>query len=287
LVGFITQNEWNTFQQLYTTPEAISLINRMKELIQKNKLKHRLGPGGYKAVIPLWTKNEQEIHEVGIPDPLEGCILRTKKWIRGWSRTNDNGQLITSNSDITRVIENDKDLITKEKADKFKPHHQKDQLSTTLETKEHRGCTRAISSIASWEEGFVKDIQMYKKCGRHDKDAESTNNNEEQFATQFFNFMRKHPDIVISRVSVPQINLDIGTEFTLTSVASVPNLQKYPMNDINEPTPYTLLYVKGKPLRTIEVVDTIVMATHIMHGRSIPSECAVVKVTTTREGHEF
>jgi hypothetical protein len=31
---------------------------------------------------------------------------------------------------------------------------------------------------------------MYKKHGRHNIDAESANN-EEQFATQFFNFMRK------------------------------------------------------------------------------------------------
>jgi hypothetical protein len=38
---------------------------------------------------------------------------------------------------------------------------------------------------------------MYKKRGRHDIDVESTNN-EEQFATQFFNFMRKQPDIIIS-----------------------------------------------------------------------------------------
>jgi hypothetical protein len=38
---------------------------------------------------------------------------------------------------------------------------------------------------------------MYGKHGRHDIDAESANNNE-QFATQFFNFMRKHPHIIIS-----------------------------------------------------------------------------------------
>jgi hypothetical protein len=43
---------------------------------------------------------------------------------------------------------------------------------------------------------------MYKKHGRHDTDAESVNNDEEQFATLFFNFMRKHIDIVISQVSV-------------------------------------------------------------------------------------
>jgi hypothetical protein len=59
--GFITPNEWNTFQQLHT--------------IQKNKFKHILGPGGYKAAIPLWTKKEQELCEAGIPDPLGGCTL--------------------------------------------------------------------------------------------------------------------------------------------------------------------------------------------------------------------
>jgi hypothetical protein len=51
---------------------------------------------------------------------------------------------------------------------------------------------------------------MYNKHGRHDIDAEAANN-EYQFATQFSNFMRKHSDIVISQVSVPQINLNIST----------------------------------------------------------------------------
>jgi hypothetical protein len=40
-------------------------------------------------------------------------------------------------------------------------------------------------------------------------------------------------------------------------------------------------------LRTIEVVDAIVMATCIMHGRPVKSECAVVEVITIREGREF
>jgi hypothetical protein len=119
----------------------------------------------------------------------------------------DNKQLLTSNSDTTRVIENGKDLVTKEKIGEFKPQRQKDQLSATLKTEEHRGHTRAISLIASWKEGFMEDIHMYNKRGRHDIDA----NNEEQFASQFYKFMRKHPDIIISQVSIPQINLDVGT----------------------------------------------------------------------------
>jgi hypothetical protein len=53
----------------------------------------------------------------------------------------DNEQLVTSNSDITRVIENAKDLVTKEKIGEFKPQRQKDQLSIALETEELRGRT--------------------------------------------------------------------------------------------------------------------------------------------------
>jgi hypothetical protein len=62
-----------------------------------------------------------------------------RNWIQGWSRIDGNEQLANSNSDITRVIENAKNLITKEKTCKLKPHHQKDQLSATLEIKEHQG----------------------------------------------------------------------------------------------------------------------------------------------------
>jgi hypothetical protein len=73
------------------------------------------------------------------------------------------------------VIENAKDLITKEKIGKFKSQRQKDQLSAAHETEEHRGHTRAISSIASWKEGFAEDMSMYKKRGRHDIQVEPAN----------------------------------------------------------------------------------------------------------------
>jgi hypothetical protein len=88
---FITPNESNTFQQLHTTPKAMARSNKMKELIQKNKFKHRRGPVEYKVAIPLWTKKEPELHEAGIPDPLEGCMLCTRNWIQGQPRIDDKG----------------------------------------------------------------------------------------------------------------------------------------------------------------------------------------------------
>jgi hypothetical protein len=109
----------------------------MKELIRKNKFKHKIGLGGYKAAIPLWTNKEHELRETGIPDPLEDCMLRTKNWTWGRSRLDNSGQLVTSNSDITRVIENVKNLVTKEKAGKFKPQRQKDQISAAHKSKKN------------------------------------------------------------------------------------------------------------------------------------------------------
>jgi hypothetical protein len=131
--GFITPNEWSIFQQLHTTPEAVAHSNRMKELISNNKFKHRLGPVGYKAAIPLWIKKEQEHREAGISDPREGCTLHMRNWIQDRCHIDDNRQFITSNSDITRVIENAKDLVTKKNIGEFKPQCQKDQLQL------HRG----------------------------------------------------------------------------------------------------------------------------------------------------
>jgi hypothetical protein len=79
--GYIMPNEWDTFVQQHATPQAIALSNKMKELNVKNKFRHKLGPGGYKATMPKWAKKEQELRDARIPDPLEGCTVHTRNWI--------------------------------------------------------------------------------------------------------------------------------------------------------------------------------------------------------------
>jgi hypothetical protein len=76
-VGYILPNESDTFIQEHTTLQAIALSNKMKEMNIKNKFRHRLGPGGYKVALPNWAKKEQELRDARIPDPLEGCTMRT------------------------------------------------------------------------------------------------------------------------------------------------------------------------------------------------------------------
>jgi hypothetical protein len=88
---YIMPNEWDTFVQQHTTPQVVVLSNKMKELNVKNKFIYKLGLGGYKAAMPKWAKKEQDLHDAGIPYPLEGCTVRTINWIQGCSCTNDSG----------------------------------------------------------------------------------------------------------------------------------------------------------------------------------------------------
>jgi hypothetical protein len=76
--GYIMPNKWDTVIQQHTTPGAIALSNKMKELNANNKFRHKLGPEGYKDAMPKWTQKEHKLHEAVIPHPLEGCMVRTK-----------------------------------------------------------------------------------------------------------------------------------------------------------------------------------------------------------------
>jgi hypothetical protein len=104
--------------------------------------------------------------------------------------------------------------------------------------------------------------------------------------------MRKTPQYVV-QMPIPEINLDLGATvqqpFALSSASSTPNRDKdkYHVDDIKDPTPCTLMYVKGRTLRTIEVTEATVMLSRILHCRPVPTKCAVVEVTMIREGCEF
>jgi hypothetical protein len=87
--------------------------------------------------------------------------------------------------------------------------------------------------------------------------------------------MRKTPQYVV-QVPISEINLDLGATvqtFALSSASSTPNKDKdqYPMDDIKEPTPCTLVYVKGRTSRTIKVVKATIVPSHILHGWPIPA----------------
>jgi hypothetical protein len=83
------------------------------------------------------------------------------------------------------------------------------------------------------------------------------------------------------------ITLSLFQPFALSNTDSTPNKDKYHVDDINDPTPYTLMYVKGRTSRPIDAAEANVMPSRILHDRPVPAECAMVEVTMIREGREF
>jgi hypothetical protein len=108
---------------------------------------------------------------------------------------------------------------------------------------------------------------MYKKH----KIQEIVNNDEEKFVQQFFNFMRKNLQYIM-QIPSSEINLDLGATvqqyFALSSADSAPNRDKdkYHVDDIKDPTPCALMYVKGRTSGTIEVAEVTIMSSRILHG---------------------
>jgi hypothetical protein len=84
---------------------------------------------------------------------------------------------------------------------------------------------------------------------------------------------------------IPEINLNLSA--SVQPLAPNRDKDKYHVDDIKDPTPCTVMYVKGRTSRTIEVAEATVMPSCILHGQPISAECAVVEVTTIREGHQF
>jgi hypothetical protein len=59
------------------------------------------------------------------------------------------------------------------------------------------------------------------------------------------------------------------------------------MDDIKDLIPCTLMYVKGRTWKTIEVAEATMMPGWIHHRWPVPVERVVVKVTMIREGCDF
>jgi hypothetical protein len=83
------------------------------------------------------------------------------------------------------------------------------------------------------------------------------------------------------------ITVPLFQPFAPSNTDSAPNKDKYHVHDINDPTLCTLMYVKGRTSRPIDVAEANVMPSRILHDRPILAECAMVEVTMIREGREF
>jgi hypothetical protein len=59
----------------------------------------------YKAKIKEWRLKEQQDREANRPEVLEGCSECTRKWVLGWTKLIDDGQLIPKDFEVSEVLQ--------------------------------------------------------------------------------------------------------------------------------------------------------------------------------------
>ena len=107
------------------------------------------------------AKNRAE----GKHDPLEGLEERARNWIYAQSNITKEEDIVVKDPEAAKVVEALKGPIKAQtEAGFLKPEYHKDQLSMGLGTPEHGGRVRAVSSSASWKEGFsCSSSNLYKR----------------------------------------------------------------------------------------------------------------------------
>ncbi|KAM0890274.1 hypothetical protein ACQ4PT_027105 [Festuca glaucescens] len=106
----------------------------------------------------------------GQPDPFEGLDDRGWQWLAAREPTIIDGKLHFTSSKTNLVAERIKELSERQRKGEFTPNRDKDVLSEALETKEHGGHVRGVSSKMSIKEGFVRDRASYRSHSRYKDD---------------------------------------------------------------------------------------------------------------------
>ena len=165
-----------------------------------------MGPGGYKAKILEWRKMEEQLEKTGIANPISIYDEFAKNWIMARSTTQD-GQLVPRTSKVSEVVQRVKDIAAKEKDGLFKQKQQNDLLNATLETKEHRGRVKGVSSMASWKQAFDDDSASYKK--RRSLKQDSEKEELQKWTDCFFKFIKENPQYMQQQIQVLEIRLNV------------------------------------------------------------------------------
>ncbi|TVU13548.1 hypothetical protein EJB05_40608, partial [Eragrostis curvula] len=220
---------------------------------KKNVHHHNLGPGGYKAKIPIWRRQEEEDRKAGRESKFSECTVRTRNWL--FARLKKLAQ----------------------KAKKLKGKEVDQELTVALETAEHRGRTRGFSSTAR--------CIVEPEIDNHTLAEESF----EEFQRNFFRFMKENPnysqpmhvpEFILSTKSPQQTCSQTLPKAPSSVGSSSADTQRYPVDDIMEATPCSLMVTmerKGKT-RQFKVAEGTACPGCELHTMQMPKECARVFV---------
>ena len=223
-----------------------------------------------------WRREREAAIATGQPDPYEGFDDREWRWLEARKPKIVEGKPKFDCPETEAESENFLQLAELQKQGKFKPHRERDVLSTTIGSKEHGGHVRGLSSKLSLKDGFEKDRSRYRshKCYKEEivaaaetameakfKDLLRATLAEQQSGQLLLNSSQEVGQQQMVAMPAPPPVLGQSSSCAQSSVASTTG-EPYPVDRIMGTTLCLLLYPIGRNGKTKEVakaqMETIV-----------------------------
>jgi hypothetical protein len=291
--GNIPLAVWEEFVDQKKTAEAVALSVQQKEKAMKAaENPHRLGLGGYAAKMATWRKEEEERRVAGLPTIFEGMDERSRNWILARVLAIPPDDNVSFQKPlIEQIYQKLEGLAEMQKKGLFVPDKEKDMLTAVIETPEHPGRVRGISSTLPWGKAFREHRSSYKKRDHYKKKLEDKMREiAKQELIGFFiqqqqqqASVRPSAENLISggfgQVPPNMMLAQIGAIPTPSRVGSIANA-KHHVDEIVEDTPCKLVIPYGRKLDKFREVGTTMTLTGRVFPNPPPPEYAWVQVVS-------
>ena len=167
--AFLQPEDWTVFVQETNSPRFQRLSQGMKEKRALHDKPHRTGRKGYVRKRKEWEEEDAKLAEEGKQNPWDQFPRRSRPYLRarvGKRKTTSegSGDITFSNPAVVGVATRVKTLAAQASDGSFHGVWENDILTAALETPEHRGRVRGVSSSLGWGKGFGEEFAgMYRK----------------------------------------------------------------------------------------------------------------------------
>jgi hypothetical protein len=149
----------------------------MKQKRALHNKPHKMGRKGYRGKSKEWEEEDAKLAAEGKQNPWDqfpGCsrpYLRARVGKKK-NTSEGSGGITFSNPVVVGVADRVKTLAAQGSDGSFSRVRENDILTATLETPEHRGQVRGVSSSLGWGKGFGEEFAgMYRKKRNKRSDA--------------------------------------------------------------------------------------------------------------------
>jgi hypothetical protein len=183
--AILYQQDWDMFVQETSSPSFQQLSQEMKQKRTLHNKQHKTGIRGYRRKRKEWEEDAKLAAE-GKQNPwdqLPGRLrpyLRARVWKKKKNASEGSGGITFSNPAVVGGADRVKTFAAQGSDVSFSGVRGDDILTAALETPEHRGRVRGVSSSLGWGKGFGEELagkyrkKRNKRSNAHDVMADKT-----------------------------------------------------------------------------------------------------------------